>query len=71
MSTQKPKIVAIRSTPEQTALLKATYSVSYNPSPKTIAELSQRTGLYAHLFCILRQLTRFSAQTSKVDQQLV
>jgi len=68
MSKQKPKIIVIRSTPEQTALLKATFSVSSNPSPSAITELSQRTGLYAHLFYVLRSLTRISPQTSEVDQ---
>ncbi|KAJ3573982.1 hypothetical protein NP233_g2068 [Leucocoprinus birnbaumii] len=46
-TSQKPKPVAIRATPTQTALLKAAYAVSYNPSPKSIKELSQQTGLYA------------------------
>ncbi|KAF5360709.1 hypothetical protein D9756_004667 [Leucocoprinus leucothites] len=41
----KPKPVPIRATPAQTALLKAAYAVSYNPSPKAIGELSRQTGL--------------------------
>ncbi|KXN92854.1 hypothetical protein AN958_06959 [Leucoagaricus sp. SymC.cos] len=48
MSTQvdqKPKVVAIRATQAQTALLKAAYSVSHSPPSKAIAELSQQTGL--------------------------
>jgi len=68
MSKQKPKIIAIRSTPEQTVLLKATFSVSSNPSPATITELSQRTGLYVHFVYVFRSLTRILSQTNEVDQ---
>ncbi|KAF9452950.1 hypothetical protein P691DRAFT_771877 [Macrolepiota fuliginosa MF-IS2] len=41
----KQKTPAIRADPEQTALLKAAYAVSYNPSLQTVQELTQQTGL--------------------------
>lgn len=49
MNTIKPKAAAIRATQTQTDLLKAAYTVSSTPLPQTIRELSEQTGLYAHL----------------------